>query len=57
VRGTLVDDRELVFLVWATRKRGVSRPVYYRPHYTKNQGLVRVFRDAFLKRWEEGQTI
>lgn len=57
VRGTLVDDQELVFLIWATKKRDVPRPVYYRPHYTKNQGLIRIFRDAFLKRWEEGQTI
>ncbi len=57
VRGTLVDDQELVFVVWATKKRGVPRPIYYRPHYTKNQGLIRIFRDAFLKRWEEGQTI
>lgn len=57
VRGTLVDDQELVFLVWATRKRDVARPIYYRPSYTKNQGLIRIFRDAFLKRWEEGKKI
>lgn len=57
VRGTLVDDQELVFLIWATRKRDVPRPIYYRPHYTKNQGFIRIFRDAFLKRWEEGQQI
>jgi len=57
VRGTLVDDQELLFLVWATKKRDVPRPVYYRPHYTKNQGLIRIFRDAFLKRWEEARNI
>ena len=57
VRGTLVDDQELVFLIWATREREVIRPVYYRPHYTKNAGLIRVFRDAFQKRWEEGASI
>jgi len=56
VRGTLVDEQELVFLVWATRKKGVAHPIYYRPHYTKNQGLIRIFRDAFLKRWEQGGT-
>lgn len=55
VRGTLVDDQELVFLIWATKKSDVPRPVYYRPHYTKNQGFIRIFRDAFLKRWEEGR--
>lgn len=56
VRGTQVDDQELVFLIWATKKQ-VPRPVYYRPHYTKNVGLIRIFRDAFLKRWEEGDPI
>lgn len=57
VRGTLVDDQELVFVVWATKKSAVERPVYFRPNYTKNQGLIRIFRDAFLKRWEEGQSL
>ena len=57
VRGTLVDNHELVFLIWATKKQDVPRPVYYRPHYTKNPGLIRIFRDAFLKRWEEGEPI
>lgn len=57
VRGTLVDDQELVFVVWATKKSEVPRPIYFRPNYTQNQGLIRIFRDAFQKRWEEGQTI
>jgi len=57
VRGTLVDEQELVFLIWATREREVIRPIYYRPHYTKNPGLIRIFRDAFQKRWEEGTRI
>jgi hypothetical protein len=57
VRGTLVDGQELVFVIWATKKSVVPRPTYYRPNYTKNQGLIRIFRDAFLKRWEEGQPI
>ena len=57
VRGTLVDDQELVFLIWATRERDVLRPIYYRPHYTKNAGLIRIFRDAFSKRWEEGKEV
>jgi sugar-specific transcriptional regulator TrmB len=57
VRGTLVDDQELVFVVWATKKSAVPRPIYFRPNYTKNQGLIRIFRDAFQKRWEEAQPI
>ena len=57
VRGTLVDDQELIFVVWATKKSEVPRPIYFRPNYTKNQGLIRIFRDAFQKRWEEAQSI
>jgi sugar-specific transcriptional regulator TrmB len=57
VRGTLVDDQELVFVIWATKKSAVPRPIYFRPNYTRNQGLIRIFRDAYLKRWEEGQPI
>lgn len=57
VRGTLADNNELAFLIWATKKRGITRPVYYRPHYTRNAGLIRVFSDAFRKRWEEAKPI
>lgn len=57
VRGTLIDDSELIFLIWATRKIGVERPTYYRPHYTRNPGLIRIFKDAFQKRWDEAKEI
>lgn len=57
VRGTLVDDMELIFLIWATDKRQTPRPIYYRPHYTKNPGLIRVFADAFIKRWDQARPI
>jgi hypothetical protein len=57
VRGTLIDDQELVFLIWATREKDTMRPIYYRPHYTKNAGLIRIFRDAFQKRWEEASQV
>jgi len=57
VRGTLVDDLELVFLIWATDKRQTPKPIYYRPHYTKNPGLIRVFTDAFIKRWDQAKPI
>lgn len=56
VRGTLVDNRELVFLIWATRK-DIEHPICFRPHYTKNLGLIRIFSDAFEKRWESGRPI
>jgi sugar-specific transcriptional regulator TrmB len=57
VRGTLIDDSELIFLIWATRKMGVEKPTYYRPHYTRNPGLIRIFKDAFQKRWDEAKEI
>jgi sugar-specific transcriptional regulator TrmB len=53
VRGTIIDDSELVFLIWATKKKGVINPASYRPHYTKNAGLIRIFSDAFRTRWRE----
>jgi len=56
-RGTLVDGSELVFLIWATQKKGIARPVHYMPHHTKNLGLVRIFSDAFHRRWEGGRRI
>ncbi len=52
VRGTLVDGKELVFLIWATRK-DVKKPLHFRPHYTTNDGLIRIFLDAYDKRWQE----
>ncbi len=49
LRGTIVDGRKLVFLIWATE----HKTTYYRPHYTENEGLIRVFTESFHKRWEE----
>jgi hypothetical protein len=52
VRGTLVDNRDLVFLIWAAEE--VERhwnPIVYTPNHTKNPGLIRIFRESFLLRW------
>jgi len=57
LRGTLKDKEELVFLIWATQKDKVTHPIHYRPHYTKNQGLIKVFIDAFYKKWSEAKPI
>ncbi len=54
LRGTLVDGSELVFLIWASKKKG-EKPIYYKPHYTRNDGLIRIFSDAFEKRWGEAE--
>ncbi len=55
VRGTLSDDKELVFLIWTGRESEVERPKFYRPHYTRNSGMIRVFADAFERRWEQAR--
>ncbi len=55
VRGTLSDNAELVFLIWTGRESEVERPKFYRPHYTKNPGMIRVFADAFERRWVEAE--
>lgn len=57
VRGTLGDNRELVFLIWAKPERGSHRPKYFRPHYSRNEGMIRVFSDAFEKRWAEAKNV
>jgi len=57
VRGTLSDDKELVFLIWATNERRGGRPKFFRPHFTKNDGMIRVFADAFDKRWSDSSPI
>lgn len=57
VRGTLSDDKELVFLIWATNEKDGRRPKFFRPHFTKNNGMIRVFADAFDKRWTEARPV
>jgi sugar-specific transcriptional regulator TrmB len=52
-RFTIIDESELVFVVWA-RKSGESR-IHYRPGYTKTPGLVGVFRDSFERLWEKAK--
>ncbi len=52
LRGTIVDSTQAVFVIWATKKGRAEMPVYYRPTYTRNLGLVKVFLDAFERRWE-----
>jgi sugar-specific transcriptional regulator TrmB len=52
VRGTLVDSRDLVFVIWAAEE--VERhwnPIVYTPNHTKNPGLIRIFRESFQFRW------
>ena len=52
VRGTLVDGKELVFVIWAAEETERHwSPIVYIPNHTKNPGLIRIFRESFLFRW------
>jgi sugar-specific transcriptional regulator TrmB len=56
VRGTLIDNRDLIFVIWAAEE--VERywnPIVYTPHHTKNQGLIRIFRESFDYRWNNAK--
>ena len=58
VRGTLVDNKDLVFVIWAAEE--VERhwnPIVYIPHYTKNPGLIRIFRESFDFRWTNAKHV
>lgn len=52
VRGTLVDRKDLVFLIWAAEEAERHwNPIVYTPNHTKNPGVIRIFRESFLYRW------
>jgi len=52
VRGTLVDSRDLVFVIWAAEEAERHwNPLVYTPNHSKNQGLIRIFRESFSFRW------
>jgi len=58
VRGTLIDDRDLIFLIWAAEEaERYWNPIVYTPHHTKNQGLIRLFRESFSYRWEDARRV
>ena len=52
VRGTLVDSKDLVFVIWAAEEAERHwNPIVYTPNHTKNPGLIRIFRESFMFRW------
>jgi sugar-specific transcriptional regulator TrmB len=58
VRGTLIDNRELAFVIWAAEEAERHwNPIVYTPNHTKNPGLIRIFRDSFFFRWENAKRI
>jgi sugar-specific transcriptional regulator TrmB len=58
VRGTLVDNKDLVFVIWAAEEAERHwNPIVYTPHHTKNPGLIRIFRESFDFRWSGAKRI
>jgi len=56
VRGTLVDAKDLVFVIWAAEEAERHwNPIVYTPNHTKNPGLIRIFRESFLFRWSNSR--
>ena len=56
VRGTLIDVKDLVFVIWAAEEAERHwNPIVYTPNHTKNPGLIRVFRESFLYRWSNSK--
>jgi sugar-specific transcriptional regulator TrmB len=54
VRGTLVDAKDLVFVIWAAEEAERHwNPIVYTPNHTKNPGLIRIFRESFMFRWAD----
>ena len=52
VRGTLIDNKDLIFVIWAAEEAERHwNPIVYTPNHTKNPGLIRIFRESFLYRW------
>jgi sugar-specific transcriptional regulator TrmB len=57
VRGTLVDSKDLVFVIWAAEEAERHwSPIVYTPNHTKNPGLIRIFRESFLFRWANSRS-
>jgi sugar-specific transcriptional regulator TrmB len=58
VRGTLVDNKDLIFLIWAAEETERHwNPIVYTPHHTKNPGLLRIFRESFEYRWNNAKRV
>ena len=56
VRGTLIDRRDLIFVIWAAEEaERYWNPIVYTPHHTKNQGFIKIFSESFDLRWSNAK--
>ncbi|MEM4246256.1 MAG: helix-turn-helix domain-containing protein [Candidatus Bathyarchaeia archaeon] len=52
LRGTIVDKRKVVFVIWAsTDKETFWNPIVHRPHLSSHPGVVRAFSALFEEMW------
>ena len=54
-RGTLVDQEQVVFVIWASP--GKHEKYVYRPHFSSNSGIIEIFSNNFEYLWEKGEEI
>ncbi len=57
LRGTITDRSKLIFLIWSEAKERGKPSFIYRPSYTENRGLIRVFMDAFEMHWQSARRV
>ncbi len=50
-RGTIVDGKTLVFVMWVTQEGTLQRKIF-KPQFSINPGIVRVFQNNFDYLWE-----
>jgi sugar-specific transcriptional regulator TrmB len=56
VRGTLIDRRDLIFVIWAAEEaERYWNPIVYTPNHTKNQGFIKIFGESFDFRWSNAK--
>jgi len=53
VRGTIVDENQVVFVIWVSPKTGEK--YIYRPHFSSNPGIIELFTNNFEYLWEKGK--
>lgn len=52
IRGTLVDQEQVVFVIWVTPKS--DEKFIYRPHFSSNPGIIELFYNNFEYLWNKG---
>lgn len=50
-RGTLIDNKEVIFVIWAEEKEGHKR--VYKPQYSQNPGVIYTFKNNFEYLWNQ----